>query len=107
MSFTADDYQIPSGTTTILRWNVSGTVTSCTASGGWTGTKASAGSETITPPSSVETSYTLACLGPNGTTTQTKSVQAIDPPQITSFTETPNPKTATQKPTFNWTSVNA
>lgn len=53
-----------------LSWSTSGAV-SCTASGGWTGTKTLSGTLAVSP--SAKTTYTLACKNSYGYTT-TKSV---------------------------------
>ncbi len=47
-----------------INWSAS-PGTSCTASGGWSGTKAENGSETVTPNASGSTTYTLSCSGMN------------------------------------------
>jgi len=49
------------GTSVLLSW-ISNGVTVCTASGGWTGSKAISGSETVGPLSAGQT-YTLTCIG--------------------------------------------
>lgn len=41
-------------------------VTSCTASGNWSGAQPLSGSETITPTAAATLTYTLACTGPEG-----------------------------------------
>jgi hypothetical protein len=53
--------------TSTLRWSVSG-ATSCEATRGWTGPRATFGSETV-GPISVSTRYDLTCTGPGGTAT--------------------------------------
>ena len=47
---------------------------SCTASGGWTGTKALSGNEPVGTISST-TSFTLSCTGQGGTTAKTITIQ--------------------------------
>lgn len=58
----------------ILTWSTIN-ATSCTASGGWSGTKATSGSETINNVTQT-TSFTLYCTGPNKQPGQ-KTVQVI------------------------------
>src|SRR5262245_61823643 len=53
----------PGGTTT-LTWSAS-KVTTCTASGAWSGAKALSGTET-TPPIDTDQTYQMTCTGPNG-----------------------------------------
>lgn len=71
----------PAGST--LSWT-SSNATSCTASGGWSGTKAVSGSEIAYPSST--TTYSLNCTGPGGTTaTVSRTVTVTQAP-----TPTPN-----------------
>ena len=64
ISFSATDSSVNSGGTTTLNWNSEGT-DSCTASGGWSGGKASNGSE-ATAPITANTTFPLNCSGPGG-----------------------------------------
>jgi hypothetical protein len=53
----------------VLAWSSPG-ATSCTASGGWSGTKATAGSETLPKVTKLgDTLYTLTCASPSGPVT--------------------------------------
>jgi hypothetical protein len=77
------------GTAVGLGWATSN-ATSCTASGGWSGSKALSGGETVFPPAT--TTYTLTCSGTGGSgsanvtvtvTSATPSVNlAVNPPAI-------------------------
>ncbi len=58
--------QITSGNSTTLGWNTSG-ASNCTATGGWSGSRATSGSLTVKP--SATTTYTLSCRNISGTTT--------------------------------------
>ncbi len=55
---------LPIGQNSTLIWS-STNATSCTASGGWTGNKATTGTQTVTPAAS--TTYSLVCNGAGGT----------------------------------------
>ncbi len=70
---------ITSGQSSALSW-ASTNATSCTASGGWSGTKATSGNQTVTPSSS--TTYTLTCTGAggSGSASATTTVTAAPPP---------------------------
>lgn len=54
------------GGASTLNWS-STNATSCTASGGWTGDRATAGTESATPVAIGATTYTLQCTGAGGT----------------------------------------
>lgn len=107
--FTADDYYLLSGDTTTLRWKTTGPVTGCTASGGWSGSKGSSGTQVITPPSSVPTDYTLTCTdGVHATDPYTFTINAIDPPVINSFTASTTTTSGPSQPViFTWTTQNS
>ena len=65
------------GHSTTLTW-AAYNVTSCTASGSWSGAQKTSGSLTITPTASGSEGYTLSCNNPHGSAqhTATLSVQA-------------------------------
>jgi hypothetical protein len=52
----------------VLTWSTSPTATSCTASGGWSGTKAASGTQTLASISA-STNYTLTCNWGSGSAT--------------------------------------
>lgn len=66
LNFTADQYSVPYDSSTTLRWTSVNT-NSCTASGAWSGSKATSGSE-ATGNLRKQTSYFLQCAGPRGDT---------------------------------------
>jgi hypothetical protein len=63
VTLTANPTSITSGESSILTWS-STNATSCTASSGWSGTKATSGNLSVSPTST--TSYTLTCTGASG-----------------------------------------
>jgi putative hemolysin len=69
LDLTADNYSVFFGLGTTLRWS-STNVTSCTASGNWSGSKSTSGSESTGGLWSDKT-YTLMCTGPNGSVSKT------------------------------------
>ncbi|OHA85378.1 MAG: hypothetical protein A2591_01635 [Candidatus Yonathbacteria bacterium RIFOXYD1_FULL_52_36] len=71
LTLSANPTSITTGNSTTLTWS-STNATSCTASNGWSGAKATSGTQTVTPPTT--TTYTLSCTGAGGTTTQSVSV---------------------------------
>jgi hypothetical protein len=71
---TANPPIIASGGSATLTWS-STNATSCTASGGWTGTEAISGTLAVSPTTT--TVYTLTCTGPNGTTAPTSATVTV------------------------------
>ena len=64
LTFHASPPGVAPGDSTTLTW-AAVNVATCTASGGWSGSKALSGSEK-TPPLSSDQTYQLVCTGPNG-----------------------------------------
>ena len=78
VDFSASPPTINQGDSSNLIWAVSGGATSCTASGGWSGSKSvSGGSQSVTPPST--TGYDLACSGPSGSGSDSATVFVVPP----------------------------
>lgn len=74
VTLTATPSLLDPGNAAILSWTVAG-ATTCTASGGWSGAKASANSthiQSVTP--AVTTTYDLSCTGPSGTSNDSVTV---------------------------------
>jgi polysaccharide export outer membrane protein len=64
VTLAADTSSVTSGGTAMLTWSATG-ADSCTATGGWTGARATSGSERTVALTS-NTSFALACSGPGG-----------------------------------------
>src|SRR4029450_7510388 len=89
-----------------LTWT-STNATSCTASGDWTGSKATSGTAPVGPLATGK-SYTLACTGAGGTATQTASVSVGSAPVPTlTLTASPTTVAAQGSSTLTWSSTNA
>ncbi|MEK6713650.1 MAG: hypothetical protein AABY41_05605, partial [Nitrospirota bacterium] len=71
VTLTASPAAITVGESAALTWS-STNADSCTASGGWTGSKTVAGTANVTP--SLTTTYTLACAGPGGSASASAEV---------------------------------
>jgi hypothetical protein len=56
-----------------ITWSTTNT-TSCTASGGWSGTQTTSGNQTILPGAGVTTTYLITCTGPGGTLSKTVTI---------------------------------
>jgi fibronectin type III domain protein len=72
ISFSDSPSTIASGSASILTWS-SINATACTASGGWSGTLATSGSQS-TGALSASTTYTLSCTGTGGSASQSANV---------------------------------
>jgi hypothetical protein len=75
VTLSAKPTSIPSGSAAILSWG-SANATSCTASGGWSGAKATSGSNS-TGALAATTSYTLTCTGAGGSNSAMATVTVI------------------------------
>jgi parallel beta-helix repeat protein len=83
LSISASPSTITGGQSSTLTWS-STNATSCTASGGWSGTKAVSGTQIVSP--TINTTYTLTCTGTGGTATQGTSVTVTSNPPPTTGT---------------------
>jgi hypothetical protein len=77
ISLSANPTSVSSGGTTTLNWSTA-YATSCVASGGWSGSKPTSGSQTTAALSSTST-FTLSCTGTGGTNTSAVTVTATAP----------------------------
>jgi len=93
------------GATTTLSWT-STNATSCTASGGWSGSKALNGSQTSAALTS-DTSFTLNCTGAGGSKSDTVSVTVEPPPPEVSLNASPDPVDYQETTTLTWSATNA
>src|ERR1039457_4484118 len=75
--FTAEPSSIQRGETSVLRWEVTGTVSSVAINQG-VGTVQATGNSRVSPSSS--TTYTLTATGPGGTQTASTTVSVVTPP---------------------------
>ena len=80
VSLSAAPSTITSGASSILTW-ASTNATACTASGGWSGSKATSGTQSTGALTNSAT-YTVTCVGPGGSAVQstTVSVKSPSPP---------------------------
>ncbi|MFH0341682.1 MAG: polysaccharide lyase [Chromatiales bacterium] len=78
LSLTANPVQVSAGGAATLSW-ASQHTTSCTASGGWSGSKGTSGSQTVENINSSQT-YNLTCAGTTKTVSATVKVAVISTP---------------------------
>ena len=76
VSFSASPSTVVAGNPVTLEWS-STNATRCTASGGWSGTKASSGSETVTPESAGTVEYSVSCRGEGEAYGRSVSVEVL------------------------------
>ncbi len=83
----------PESPSTTLYWSTTGYGVTCTASGGWSGTRGSSGFLDISP--TTDMNYTLSCSGAGGTApAQTVTVLVAIPGTCASPNNSPNQNTA-------------
>ena len=75
VAFSANPTSIASGKVSTMTWS-STNATSCTAAGGWSGTKATSGTLVVSPTST--TTYTLTCTGSGGTSPAASTTVAVN-----------------------------
>ena len=106
VSLSASPPSITTGQSSTLTWS-STNATSCTASGGWSGIKATAGSELVSPTQT--TTYSLSCIGAGGSgsasvTVTVTSASDTTPPVISSVQAT---GITTSAATISWSTDEA
>lgn len=104
VTLTASQASVAPGSTTQLSWSTSN-ATSCTASGGWSGSRATSGIETVGPLSAAAT-FTLSCNGAGGSGSASATVAVAAPPTVSLTASVPivNPG---QPVTLSWTATDA
>ena len=76
ISLTVSPLSITSGQSSTLSW-FSSNVTACSASGGWSGSKATSGTQTMSPTET--TTYTLTCTGSGGSASASANLTVLSP----------------------------
>ena len=106
VNLSASRTAINAGEQVTLTWS-SNNATSCTASGGWSGTRQTSGSETVGPVNQT-TRFTLSCSGAGGGGLAEVTVQ-VDTGSGVSVTLSANPSNVSQggTTTLQWTAQNA
>jgi len=100
----ASPTSITAGQTVTLTWS-STNASSCSASGGWSGTKATSGSE-ASAALTANTTFTLVCVGGGGSGTANATVTVSGPPTVT-LSADPTSVTAGFSSTLTWSASNA
>ncbi|HVT36624.1 MAG TPA: hypothetical protein VHE37_13630 [Nevskiaceae bacterium] len=105
LSFSANPAAVAVGQASTLTWSSTGT-TSCTASGGWSGTQATTGSADVTIAAAGAANYALSCSGAGGTAVNTVTVMGVPPPAI-NLAATPPSGVVGQSAHLTWSSTDA
>lgn len=106
VSFATNAGTVAVGSSVTLSWSATN-ASSCTASGAWTGAKATAGSESITAAATGAATYTLTCTGAGGSSAQSVSVTIVPVAQATlALAASPDTVVAGASFTLEWTSTN-
>ena len=111
VTVTANPVSVLSGAASTLTWS-STNATSCNASGAWSGAKAVSGTQS-TGILSVLSTFSLACIGAGGSTTQSATVAITLPPApvipVPTVSISANPTTIASggSSTLSWSSTNA
>ena len=90
VSLSAAPTTITLGQTVTLTWSSANAI-ACNATGDWSGTEATAGSQTLTPATAGTKNYTLACTGAGGNSVSQSAAVAVNVPLPPSPTPTPAP----------------
>ena len=77
-TLTSSVTSLTTGGSAVLTWTSTDAM-SCTASGDWSGTKATTGTESMTVSTAGTKTYTLACTGTSGSVSKSVSVSVTDP----------------------------
>ena len=103
VTLTATPESIAVGSSSTLSWT-STDATSCEASGGWSGPRATNGSESVSPAET--TTYIITCTGDGGTAQASATVTVVPAPTVT-LTADPQTVVEGESSTLNWSSTNA
>ena len=101
----ASPNSVPSGSAATLNWSASN-ATTCTASGGWSGTKATSGS-TSTGALTATTSYALSCTGAGGEGSAATTVTVTTAAPAVTLTASPTIIGTGTAATLTWSSTRA
>ena len=105
VNLSANPSSVVSGANVVLNWN-SGNADSCTASGDWSGSKTTSGSQTV-GPISADSRFTLTCTGAGGSANNSADVTVTAPAPTVTLSATPNRVNQGESTTLVWNSTNA
>lgn len=108
VSLTAGAATTTVGSSVTLTWS-SVSASSCTASGAWSGSRSTNGSQSVTINAAGVNSFSLSCGNAGGTTTKTTSVTGVSPglPTISNFSSSADSGTVGSTVMLSWGSSGA
>jgi len=105
VTLTAAPTSVASGASAQLNWSSTNSTT-CTAAGGWTGTKALSGTQS-TGARTADTSYSLTCTGRGGSQTASTTVKVTQPAPTLTFSAAPASIASGGTSQLTWSTTNA
>jgi len=105
VNLTASPSNLPYNGSTTLSWSSTNT-SGCTASGDWSGNKATSGSQAISALTS-NSNFSLTCNGAGGSANDSVSVTVAAPTPTISFSASPVTVSQNGSTTLNWSSTDA
>jgi hypothetical protein len=105
VTLTANPTTVVSGGSSTLTWS-STNATTCTASGNWSGTKQTSGSQVMSNLTA-DKHYVLTCTGPGGSASDDADVDVGSPPPTVTLTANPTNVEYGGSTTLTWSSTNA
>ena len=103
ISLSASPTTVPMNGSTIINWS-SKRASGCTASGDWSGSKETSGSQTISALTA-NSSFNLSCSGPGGSASDSISVTVATPLPTLSFSASPSTVSQNGSTTLDWSST--
>jgi hypothetical protein len=101
----ASEASVAAGSSVTLNWSTTN-AQSCTASGSWSGNKATSGTESVGPLNSNAT-FTLTCSGPGGTAQGSVGVTVVQPQPIVQLGSSAAAVAGGGSVALTWSSTNA
>ena len=105
ISLSASPTAVAMNGSTKINWS-SKRASDCTASGDWSGSKATSGSQTMSSLTSDKV-FNLSCSGPGGTSSDIVNITVAAPAPTLSFSASPASVTQNGSTTLNWNSTDA
>ncbi len=103
VNISANPVSVSPGSASTITWSSSNTTT-CSASGGWSGTKGTSGSQSTGNLSST-TNFLITCTGPGGSASDSVSVTVNAAPPTLTFTANPTTVNSGSTTNLSWSST--